>query len=216
MTRMSKAAKRLEKTDRALSRKATAAPDAPATRTVAIVGELFDQPPLIALGAATLALGLILRRRPVVEAGARMLASHLLATAGKEVLKRSIDRTRPHSVRKGHRYRLSAGDDRSHHYSSFPSGHTAGAVAVARAAARVWPDATPALSLVAAGAGAIQLPTAKHYAGDVAAGAVIGLASEWLVDTVVRSLATESAIPPAIDTPETKTGGPSPDLPLRR
>ncbi|WP_294295153.1 phosphatase PAP2 family protein [uncultured Sphingomonas sp.] len=187
MTKVKTAAKRLEKVDRKLTHKASAKHDTPAMRAAARVGELADQPPLIALSAATLALGLILRRRSVAEAGARMLASHLLATAAKEVVKRSIDRTRPHSVKKGHDYKLAPGDDRSHHYSSFPSGHTAGAVAVARAAARVWPERTPSLSLAAASAGAIQLPIAKHYVGDVVAGAAIGLASEWVVDAVVRA-----------------------------
>ncbi|MFD1787617.1 phosphatase PAP2 family protein [Sphingomonas floccifaciens] len=187
MTKVKKAAKRLEEADRKVTHKAAAKHDTPPMQVAAKLGELADQPPLIALSAATLALGLILRRRSMTEAGARMLASHLLATAAKEVVKRSVDRTRPHSVKKGHSYKLEPGGDRSHHYSSFPSGHTAGAVAVARAAARVWPDATPALSLAAAGAGAIQLPIAKHYVGDVLAGAAIGLASEWAVDAAVRA-----------------------------
>lgn len=182
MTKVEKAARKIEQADRKLTHKAAAKHDTPAMRAAATVAELADQPPLIALSAATLALGLVLRRRGVAEAGARMLASHLLATGIKEVAKRSVDRTRPHSVKKGHDYRLEPGDDRSHHYSSFPSGHTAGAVAVARAAARVWPDGTPYLATAAATAGALQLPTAKHYAGDVAAGAAIGLASEWAVD----------------------------------
>ncbi|HET9512053.1 MAG TPA: phosphatase PAP2 family protein [Sphingomonas sp.] len=189
MSKVKTAAKRLERADRKVTHKAAAKHDTPAMRVAATVGELADQPPLIALSAATLVLGLVLRRRSVAEAGARMLASHLLATAAKEVVKRSVDRTRPHSVKKGHSYKLEPGGDRSHHYSSFPSGHTAGAVAVARAAARVWPDRTPALSLAAAGAGAIQLPIAKHYVGDVLAGAAIGLASEWVVDAVVQAAA---------------------------
>lgn len=193
MTKVTKAAKRLEKADRKVTHTAAAKHDTPAMRVAAKVGELADQPPLIALSAATLAIGLILRRRPVVEAGARMLASHLLATAAKEVVKRSIDRTRPHSVKKGHAYKLEPGGNRSHHYSSFPSGHTAGAVAVARAAARVWPERTPSLSLAAAAAGGIQLPIAKHYAGDVLAGAAIGLASEWVVDAVVRAATPDTA-----------------------
>ncbi|KQN25061.1 hypothetical protein ASE86_01985 [Sphingomonas sp. Leaf33] len=193
MTKVKKAARRLEKADREITHKAASKHDTPPMRMAANVGELADQPPLIALSAATLAIGLILRHRSVAGAGARMLASHLLATAAKEVVKRSIDRTRPHSVKKGHDYKLEPGDDRSHHYSSFPSGHTAGAVAVARAAARVWPDGTPVLSLVAAGAGAIQVPIAKHYVSDVVAGAVIGLASEWLVDAVVRTAMRDDA-----------------------
>ncbi len=122
----------------------------------------------------------------VMATGVISIASHLLATAIKTLVKRSVDRTRPHSVKDGRQYKLKRGKRRSHHYSSFPSGHTAGAVAVARAAARVWPQATPALAAAEAGAGALQLPIGKHYASDVAAGAVIGLVSEGLVHLIAR------------------------------
>lgn len=189
MTNVKHTAAKLHRADRKITHKAAAKQDEPAIRAAAFVGELADQPPLIALSAGTLLLGLVLRRRDVAEAGGRMLASHLLATGIKTIVKRSVDRTRPHSVKKGHDYKLAPGDSRSHHYSSFPSGHTAGAVAVTRAAARVWPGATPALSLTAAGVGALQLPIGKHYGSDVAVGAAIGLASEWMVDAACHSLA---------------------------
>ncbi|MHA6721832.1 phosphatase PAP2 family protein [Sphingomonas sp. RS2018] len=202
MATTKKTAKTLHRADRTLSRRASKKEDTPVMRAAGAVAELADQPPLIALSVATGVLGLILRRRGLVEAGARMLASHLLATGAKEVLKRSIDRTRPHSVKKGHGYKLEAGDDRSHDYSSFPSGHTAGAVAVTRAAARVFPDATPGLAAAAIGAGALQLPTGKHYASDVAVGAIIGVVSEWLVDRAVRALQDVTrSVPDPIPTP---------------
>jgi membrane-associated phospholipid phosphatase len=188
----SRAVKRLHDTDRRVSEEASRAKDTLPLRIAATIGELADQPPLIALSAATLAIGLLARHPRAAAAGARMLASHLLATAIKTAVKRSVDRTRPHSVEDGRDYRLEPGDSGSHHYSSFPSGHTAGAMAVTRAAARVWPDATPALAAVTVGVGALQLPIGKHYASDVAAGAVIGLASEAVVnalaDRVERAL----------------------------
>lgn len=182
MTKVKRAAKALHAADRKATHAAAAKHDAPAMRAVAVAAEIGDQPPLIAISAATLALGLVLQRRTVAEAGARMLASHLLATAIKTAIKRSIDRTRPHSVKKGHHYRVETGGSPSHHLSSFPSGHTAGIVAVTRAAARVWPDATPALAATATAIGAVQLPIGKHYGSDVAAGAIVGLVSEWAVD----------------------------------
>lgn len=189
MGKVKKAAGRLHRADRTAARKASAAKDTGAMRAAAAIGEMADQPPLIALGAATLVLGLATRRPRVADAGGRMLASHLLATAIKTIVKRSVDRTRPHSVKDGHGYRLESGDSASHHYSSFPSGHTAGAVAVARAAARVWPDRAPELAATAAGVGALQLPIGKHYATDVAAGAAIGLLSEALINAAARAIA---------------------------
>lgn len=158
-------------------------------RAAAIVAEAGDQPPLIILSSATLVFGLLTRRLNVAEAGARMLASHLLATAIKTVVKRNIDRTRPHSVQDGKAYRLKPGHSGSHDFSSFPSGHTAGAVAVARAAARVYPAAVPALAGATIGIAALQLPTGNHYGSDVAAGAAIGFVSEALVDGAAGLLA---------------------------
>jgi membrane-associated phospholipid phosphatase len=187
MSKAIRTAKKLHRVDRKVGEKAATERDAWPLRALAAVNELSDQPPLIAFSCATLIAGLALRREDLVRGGARMLASHLLATAIKTAVKRSVDRTRPHSVDDGYDYRLEQGESRSHHYSSFPSGHTAGAVAVARAATRVWPGASPAAELTAAAIGAMQLPIGKHYAGDVLAGAAIGLAAEVIVDAVVTS-----------------------------
>jgi membrane-associated phospholipid phosphatase len=189
MGKVKKTARRLHRADREAARKASARKDTPAMRAAAAIAELADQPPLIVFSAATLVVGLATRRPRIADAGGRMLASHLLATAIKTIVKRSVDRTRPHSVDEGHGYRLENGDSTSHHYSSFPSGHTAGAVAVARAAARVWPERTRELAATAAGVGALQLPIGKHYATDVAAGAVIGFVSEALVNAAARAIA---------------------------
>lgn len=184
-----RAAKRLHRADRRVAHQAGKAKDTPAMQVVATIAEVGDQPPLIAISGATLLFGLLTRRRDVTEAGARMLASHLLATAIKTVVKRSVDRTRPHSVDSGHHYRMRRGNSSSHHHSSFPSGHTAGAVAVARAATRVWSDATPLAAGFAGTIATLQLPIGKHYATDVAAGALIGLASEALVNAGAQALA---------------------------
>ncbi|SOB80060.1 PAP2 superfamily protein [Sphingomonas guangdongensis] len=192
MTKAKRTAKKLHHIDRAMSETAAAERQSGPMRVLAAVNELSDQPPLIALSAATLAAGLVLRRPALTRGGARMLASHLLATAIKTAVKRSVDRTRPHSVDDGYDYRLEKGGSRSHHYSSFPSGHTAGAVAVARAAARTWPAHAPAAAVSATAVGAMQLPIGKHYAGDVIAGALIGYAAEAAVGAI------EAAVLPAM------------------
>jgi membrane-associated phospholipid phosphatase len=57
---------------------------------------------------------------------------------------------------------------------SFPSGHTAAAVAFASGASRVLPAASLPLHALAATVGYSRVHTGVHYPGDVIAGAVIG------------------------------------------
>lgn len=159
-------------------------------KPVAMMGkasELADQPPLIALSLATIAVGAVLRRRDVARTGARMLLAHALATAGKTVLKRSVDRARPARALADGEAKVGAGQGASDtDFNSFPSGHTAGAVSVAEAVAHTAPSlAIPARSGAAAVA-AIQLPRGAHYPTDVAIGAAIG----WLAERAAGVLVT--------------------------
>ena len=57
---------------------------------------------------------------------------------------------------------------------SFPSGHTAAAVAFASGVSRVWPAAGIPLHVLAATVGYSRVHTGVHYPGDVVGGAVIG------------------------------------------
>jgi len=57
---------------------------------------------------------------------------------------------------------------------SFPSGHTAAAVAFAAGVSRVLPAAGVPLRLLAAAVGYSRVHTGVHYPGDVIAGALIG------------------------------------------
>jgi undecaprenyl-diphosphatase len=57
---------------------------------------------------------------------------------------------------------------------SFPSGHTAAAVAFATGVGRVMPLAAIPLHLLAAAVGYSRVHTGVHYPGDVIAGAVLG------------------------------------------
>ena len=58
--------------------------------------------------------------------------------------------------------------------ASFPSGHTAAAVAFASGAGRVIPLASVPLHGLAALVGYSRVHTGVHYPGDVVAGALIG------------------------------------------
>ena len=153
------------------------------------LAELGDQPQMRVLCAATIGAGLLSRNPQLTRAGIRMLAAHTLATFAKNFVKNRIDRTRPRSTgdpRTDHR--LAPGRSTAKEETSFPSGHAAGASAVARAFARELPEyAAPALA-----AGAVlslaQIPRCAHYPSDVGAGVAIGLVSEAAVDAAMRAL----------------------------
>jgi len=73
---------------------------------------------------------------------------------------------------------------------SFPSGHTACAVAFASGAGRVLPAASVPLHVLAAAVGYSRVHTGVHYPGDVVAGAVIGAVT---ADITVAALADRIA-----------------------
>jgi undecaprenyl-diphosphatase len=118
----------------------------------------------------------------LIRAGGRMIASHLLATWVKNLVKHRVDRTRPFAAGNDEDRKPKAGKDQSKEETSFPSGHSAGALAVAQAFAREYPDHR---GKALAGAGAIalaQIPRCAHYPTDVGAGLAIGWLSELAVD----------------------------------
>ncbi|MFJ5936808.1 phosphatase PAP2 family protein [Streptomyces cinereoruber] len=73
--------------------------------------------------------------------------------------------------------------------ASFPSGHTASAVAFATAVGVVLPAAAVPLGVLASTVGYSRVHTGVHYPGDVAAGAVLGVASAAVSLTAGASLA---------------------------
>ena len=160
----------------------------PAVKAAEPLSKMADQPPMIALSAAGVVLGLALRQPRLAEAGARMLAAVLLATAMKTVIKKTVTRSRPHVVLDRGRYKAEAGGSDDKGEQSFPSGHTADAVAAARAVARAWPPAAVPGYVLAGGVAALQPAGAKHFPSDVAAGALIGCLAELLVDRAARAL----------------------------
>jgi membrane-associated phospholipid phosphatase len=154
-------------------------------RALAAVGELADQPPLIAASLLTAALGGAIGDRRLMRTGLRMLAAHALATGVKSVVKDHVDRPRPGQVGEDGEHDIEVGGDDDEE-RSLPSGHTAGAVAVARAIVREYPGAARMAYGFAALAAGIQVPRHAHYPSDVAVGTVIGLAAEAIVHAAAR------------------------------
>lgn len=187
---MNKAVKAIEKADRKVARKARAVSEKPAMKAIGQVSEIADQPPLYWLSAGVVAVGLATRNRKLARTGVRMFATEWLATALKSFVKHHIDRSRPFAMLENGYVAQRGGSDKKE-LSSFPSGHTAGAVGLARAVMREYPQAATAASVTAATIAAVQVPRAAHFMSDVAAGAAIGFVAEEAVDLLMPSPAPE-------------------------
>ncbi|WP_030689620.1 phosphatase PAP2 family protein [Streptomyces globisporus] len=120
--------------------------------------------------------------------GRRAAASGVLAMAVAELLsngvaKQLIARRRPPAEWIPHGDVADRPDS-----SSFPSGHTAAAVAFTAAVAPTWPWAGAACAVPAVLVAVERVHSGAHYPSDVAAGAVIGTAAAALVRTAPRLL----------------------------
>lgn len=161
------------------------------TKTDAALGwfaTLGDQPQLRVLCVSTIAAGLVRRDHRLARAGLHMLVAHEAATAAKTVVKSLVDRRRPRSLDSTdpEELKVKPGGNPAKEESSFPSGHSAGAAAVARAFSRSYPEHRTG-SYAAAGAVAlVQIPRCAHYPSDVGAGLAIGVVAEALTERLLR------------------------------
>ncbi|MDB6136341.1 MAG: phosphatase family protein [Verrucomicrobiales bacterium] len=155
-------------------------------RALSFLGKLGDQPPMFTISGVVLGAGLLTGNKRLARAGLRMVAANSVATLTKNFVKHRINRTRPELLTQEGRYEMHPGNSEDHDETSFPSGHSAGAVATARAFAREYPEygapAHAAASLIALS----QIPRGAHYPTDVAAGSAIGLLAEWAVSKVIN------------------------------
>ena len=144
----------------------------------ATIAKASDEPPTMALCGAVLVGGLVSGRPRLTRAGARMLLAQGIAVVFKEIGKRSIDRSRPRILFDENRYVRRWGSSHDSDLQSLPSGHSAGAFAVARAAAREYPGAKLPLNAAAAAMSALQPIRRAHFPTDVIAGIAVGIAAE--------------------------------------
>ncbi|HVM38398.1 MAG TPA: phosphatase PAP2 family protein [Sphingomicrobium sp.] len=176
----------IERGDIAVAEALTPVSEQPAVQLAGRAGELGDQPPLYMLSGGVIAAGLATGDARTLRAGARMLAAHAIATMIKNLLKRSVDRTRPSLIAENDQYESGKGTRFDTEFNSFPSGHTASSVAVARALGREYPGQHHMALALASGIAGLQVVRGKHYLSDVAAGMAIGIAAEAAVDALFR------------------------------
>lgn len=151
-------------------------------KLLGFLSEISDQPPAFTLATAASVGGVLTQRPRLAEAGLRALAVLTVATAAKSAVKAVVVRTRPFMLLERGEYETGLMGPNDGPWNSFPSGHTANAVGVARAVSRVLPEAAAPLGLAAAGIAAVQVPRATHHPLDVIAGAALGWASEAAVN----------------------------------
>src|SRR4051812_4856553 len=182
----------VEQADIAAARRLARHHHDPALRAVSAFSQLADQPPLLAASGAVVLWGLLTRNHRLAGRGGHLVASVALATLLKGMVKRALSRTRPNVLLDQGRYRVEPLGPDEGPWHSFPSGHTAGGVAMARAVARCWPSIRWPAYVGAAAVGMAQVPRGAHYPSDVLAGVVLGVAAEAVVHRLLPSLTSKA------------------------
>lgn len=182
-------AKKVEATDVAVAKAFAPVHDMPVVKAVGAASEVGDQPPLYALSAGVLVAGMLTGDRRTSRAGLRMIAAHFLAIRLKNFVKLLVDRTRPKVAAANGYYKLGKGERFESDYNSFPSGHTASSLAVARALGRDYPGLHGSAVALAGTIAVVQVVRGKHFAGDLAGGAVLGLVAEAAANRWLEKMA---------------------------
>ncbi|MER6282878.1 phosphatase PAP2 family protein [Streptomyces sviceus] len=163
----------LREVDGALTRRAAARIPAGVGKALSAVEESAESSKLWCGAAAVMAWKGGGRGRRAAAAGLAALAVAQLVSNG--LCKQLAGRPRPPAEWIPHDEVADRPDS-----SSFPSGHTAAAVAFTAAVAPTWPAAGALCALPAAMVAVERVQSGAHYPSDVAAGAAIGLAGAWL------------------------------------
>lgn len=171
----------IEEADKSIAQDAGRYRHHPVVTSLGLVSEIADQIPLSLVCGGVMTAGLISDRPHLARTGVRMMAAHVLANSIKRAIKNRFRRTRPGVVLDGEDYVCEPGETEGGHDTSFPSGHTAGAVAVAAIIASDIPKAAVPAFLTASLIAGVQVPRAKHYPIDIAAGTLLGLSAAMIV-----------------------------------
>lgn len=148
------------------------------------LGKMTDQPPIYTFIGGVAAAALIRGDERLLRTSGRMLLAHWLGIRAKNAVKSAVDRTRPQLLIEEGRYEAGKGERDEKEFSSFPSGHTVGAMAVARALMRDYPEHTASGYSVTAAAAVARIAKCDHFVSDTAVGAAIGYVSEAAASTV--------------------------------
>ncbi|MET9955125.1 phosphatase PAP2 family protein [Streptomyces sp. NPDC006339] len=171
----------LRAVDGALYAAVAATPTPTLDRTLRRLSHTADHSKISLSVAAVLALfGGRPRTAAVVGVGAVALASASANLLGKRLVRRARPDREAARVTVDRHVPMPTS-------ASFPSGHTASAVAFATAVGVVLPAAAVPLGALASAVGYSRVHTGVHYPGDVAAGAVLGLASAATALAVARA-----------------------------
>lgn len=160
--------------------------DSGPVKLLGTLSDVGDQPQMRLLCGGVMLTGLIRADPRTLGAGLRMLLAHEIATAAKSAVKANVDRRRPRSAAGKHEERPSKGKRRDKEDTSFPSGHSAGAMAVACGFAAGYPEHRGPALLAASGVALAQIPRRAHYPTDVAAGLLIGVAAGGVANLIMR------------------------------
>jgi membrane-associated phospholipid phosphatase len=167
--------------DRSLTKRIAA--DAPpgVHQALSIAEELARGSKLWCAAAAVMACTGGRRGRTAAATGLASLAAAQLISNG--VCKQLVQRRRPPKEWIPH----DEVEDRPDS-SSFPSGHTAAALAFTAAIIPIWPSAAALCAVPAAMVAVERVQSGAHYPSDVTAGAAIGLTSACLTHRLTRHL----------------------------
>jgi len=138
-----------------------------------------------AISLGSLGYGYISRDKKMQRNGYELLLVAGINTGVSELLKITVNRTRPGIQYPNVVFPSSPSNDKS-----FPSGHTSMAFAVATTLTlqyKKWYVAVPAY-LWAGSVGYSRMYLGKHYPSDVLAGAIVGAGSSWLSHILITKL----------------------------
>ncbi|MDB5724180.1 MAG: phosphatase family protein [Novosphingobium sp.] len=151
------------------------------------LSDVGDQRQLRIVAGTMFLAGVVRSDARMARAGLRMFIAHELATVAKNFIKHRVDRTRPRSTSQSSEQKPRPGHSRQKEETSFPSGHSAGSMAVARAFVREYPEHRAAAYALAGGIALAQIPRCAHYPSDVVVGLAVGAAAEELMQLTVRA-----------------------------